>query len=469
MLRFKLGSIPVEIHFSHVLVSMLLAYGSADSTSGDGWPAQALRDDPAMTSALVTLMWMAIITFSVLVHELGHALVSLAFGYKPSIHLIALGGTTYPNANETIPWHKDVLLTLAGPLFGAALGVASLVGWQLLTHGGDPLTPVSYLLRGMAIANLIWAVMNLIPVPPLDGGRIASAVLMRILGRPGFLVAQLLAVALGVGAVAFGLAQRMFILVALFGMYVARAVSLIGAYRRGEAPALGANHPFELAMAQAEAHLTERQYAKAKDLGQALLEQDLQPPMRSRVHHLLGWVALKEGQGKLALEHFAHVQGQRVSPAALAGAFSLVGDDEKALPLWATAASSGDLTVRHEWAGTLLRLGREAEIRQIPEVKPALAWAAAQRIHFLRKEYGKAGAAAESSFQADPRADVAYDAACSYALGRDAEAALRMLQLASQNGFARADVASSDGDLAFLHGHPGFEAWLGSLQKVPRA
>lgn len=468
MIRFRLGSIPVEVHFLHLVMSLLIAMMATQSAKGPGWPGQAMADSPSETTAMLVVLWMVLVTFSVLVHELGHALVSRAFGYRPSIHLVSLGGQTHPNANETIPWHKDVLLTLAGPAFGGALSLLSFALFLLLDTPGFS-SPLTYLLQSMAWVNFAWTVLNLLPVPPLDGGRIALAVGQRVFGRRGFLLTQLLALAISLPLIAWGLSRGDPWLVFLFGMYVVQAFGAIAAYRRGELPREGPSHPFELALAEAEKQLVAREYRKARDLGEALLKYELQPNLRSRVHHLLGWVALKEGEGQRSLDHFAQVEGQPVSPAALAGAFSLVGDDGRALPYWEQAAAGGDPTVRHEWAGTLLRLGREAEVKAIPDVKSALAWSAAQRIHFLRGEFGKAGHAAESAFRADPRPDVAYDAACSYALARDADSALRMLQLASQNGFARADVARTDGDLSFLQSHPQFQAWLASLQKVPRA
>src|SRR5690348_13092804 len=139
MFRFRLGSIPVEVHWSHLAFAALI-----------GWSVSP--------QAVVT--WVAVIFISVLFHELGHALVSLAFGYQPAIVLEGFGGHTQPNAPSAIPWHRDVLLTLAGPLFGAALGFAC--GWAAERLGPEQ-AGVREILKSFYDANLYWAVLNLIP------------------------------------------------------------------------------------------------------------------------------------------------------------------------------------------------------------------------------------------------------------------------------------------------------------------
>src|SRR5687768_14433746 len=128
MFRFRIGSIPVEIHFSHVAISGLFAWLAVDGFDKLAWPGPAIKEatnpDWKLVYALCIALWMGIIFLSILVHELGHAVVSRVYGYKPTIHLVGLFGLTNPNPNETIPWHRDVLLTLAGPLSGLGLGLA---------------------------------------------------------------------------------------------------------------------------------------------------------------------------------------------------------------------------------------------------------------------------------------------------------------------------------------------------------
>jgi hypothetical protein len=96
-------------------------------------------------------------------------------------------------------------------------------------------------------------------------------------------------------------------------------------------------------------------------------------------------------------------------------------------------------------------------------VRPALAYGAAERVHYVRGEYAQAAQMAEGAFREEPSATVAYDAACAWARAREPASALRMLVLASQNGFKDASIARADPDLSSLSDNPEFLAWLDAL------
>ena len=63
--------------------------------------------------------------------------------------------------------------------------------------------------------------------------------------------------------------------------------------------------------------------ARARELASGLLQDDTPPALRARIHHLLGWAALKEGEGRRALDEFSQVQNRPIEPQAVAAAFSL--------------------------------------------------------------------------------------------------------------------------------------------------
>jgi Zn-dependent protease len=451
VLRFKIGSIPVTVHPSHFLFSAVLGLswvGSSEALAG--------------SQALHVGLWVGIIFVSVLVHELGHATVSLAFGYRPEIQLVGMGGATTPNSNGPIPWIKDIALTLAGPGFGFALGAFCYV-LGVFVAGRSPL--LDYVLTTFFWANLVWAIYNLLPVTPLDGGRISSAFLMRVFGKVGFLFAQLLSVAVSGGMVLLAIFVFKEPFVAIFmGMYSFRSFTLIAAYLRGEAPASPAT-PNQLALSQAAALFKDGKLDEARKLGALALEGDLLPAVRAQAHHLLGWVELKAGNGRAALDHFSQAQGQHVEPQALAGAFSLIGDDERAVTLWELASrETRDSGILHEWAATLIRLGREDQLRRIPGVDAATAYAFAERMLFKRGEFAQAARLGEQALALTPRPEVAYDTACAHARAGDVDAAVRLLDRAAQLGFNHVDHATVDPDLLSLRGHPPFEDWLNRLR-----
>ena len=471
MFRFRIGSIPVDVHISHLAISGLIAWSTVEGFRPTGWPGPVLdqrtHPDWTLIYGLCIGLWMSIVSVSILVHEMGHAVVSRVFGYRPTIHLVGLGGLTNPNANETIPWHRDVLLTLAGPLSGLTLGlVAGAIGLGLQRAGVAP-GPVTYALFGLFAANLVWAVLNLLPVSSLDGGRISSALLIRLFGRRGFLFAQLISVALGVLVIA--LAWENVLLALIFGMNVVRAMAHISAYFKGELPPAGPTHPYEIAFLHAEGTYKAGKLEEAGALLKALGDQELQPPLRARVHDLAGWVEVKQGEGRKALDHFAQVQGLTVAPQALAAAFSLIGDETRALPYWEQAArASKDPTLLHEWAGCLIRDGQVDKARAIDGVKPALGHAAAARTWFVRKHFLPAAEAMEASYREEPTFESAYDSACGYALAGRADDALRMLELAGQTGELRADKAQWDPELVALQADPRFAALLERLRQAHR-
>jgi Zn-dependent protease len=473
VLRFKVGRIPVDVHFSHVLISLLLAFSFAQ-TIGQAFPIEVLlrgvrQVHHGLGSGVTVSLWTAMISGSVLVHELGHAVSARLLGYGSTVRLVGLGGLTQAQGAERMPWHHDVLFTLAGPAAGLALGVvAGLLGVALGALGARP-DVARYVLEGLLFANIFWTILNLAPIASLDGGRIASAVLTRVLGRRGFLVAQLLSLVLGGAVVALSLVRQDSFMALLFGLLLFRTIANITAYQRGELPLGEAAHPMVAALQQAEQLFNDGHLAKAEQLAKGALQDSTPVGLRSRAHLILGWAAVKSGDGRRAMDHFSQVQGLEVPPHALAAAFSLIGDEVRALPLWAQAAEqSQDATILHEFAGALLRAGREADARRLPGLRPALAYLAAERVHAVRREYAKAAAMAESAFREEPGATLAYNAACDWALAAQPEPALRMLALASQNGFDDRAHALDDPDLASLRGTPGFDAWLASLPDTPR-
>lgn len=472
MLRFKVGSFPVEIHLSHFVLSGLVAWSFMGSKNEGRWPEVILANDAhpkyALTYSVVLVSWMLLVTLSILVHELGHALAARIFGARPEISLVGLGGYTRAHWDESLEWWKDLLFTVAGPVAGLSLGVfAGLV--TLAASVFELPEPLFYFAHGVFVANLWWTVLNLLPISSLDGGKVATILSMRLFGRPGFLVAQLLAA----GTAGLFLLGALFIkqpfLAVLVGLMLMRTFANIAAYRRGELPAGPVVHPMTLVVERAEALYRERKLAEAELIAKSVVEDAQTPlPLRSRASMLLGWVALKEGNGRRALDCFAQVQGLQVPPQALAAGFSLVGDEAQALPLWAQAAQvTKDDVVLHEYAGALIRAGRVDEARALPEVHMTRAYAAAERVYYVRQEYERAAQSAEAAFFEEPHPLLAYTAACSWARAGHRAQAFRMLILAAQNGYRNVNEAKSDPDLRILRGTPEFEGWLSSLSDAP--
>lgn len=473
MLRFRLGGIPIEVHLSHLLFSALmgvLMVRDMPALEPNAWPYRQLQhpggSEYATTALLVVAAWVLIIFVSALVHEAGHALTLRAFGYRPSIQLIWLGGGIRTNTAFPLPWHRLVLVTAAGPLAGLVLSAVTLGLWR---YGVAPdAERWRFLLLWSSAANAFWALFNLIPVPPLDGGTILSALATRLFGRRGFMGAQLTSLVLCVAMVAYGLRHAPLVAL-LFGMFGLRALRLLMATSRGELKVSSGvtPTPLMLALQQAQAALAGGRLDEARQRALSLLEEETcTPEVASRAHHLLGWVALKEGQGRMALDHFSQVHRRPVETHALAAAFSLIGDEPRALALWELAwHESRDRTVLHEYAGSLIRSERVQQALRLPGVDREAAFLCAERPLFIRGAYSEAAAIAEAGLVHAPVARLAYDAACAHARARHLHDAMRLLRRATELGFQDADYAASDEDLAPLHGLPDFEQWLSGLPK----
>ncbi|HEX3852970.1 MAG TPA: hypothetical protein VHW01_18535 [Polyangiaceae bacterium] len=109
----------------------------------------------------------AIAFFSVLAHELGHALCALSWGSRATVVLHVLGGHTA--IEPPLPRWRDVIATLMGS--SVNIVVAFVLG--MLRHS----LPGHTWLTVALWVNLAWGIVHLLPMLPFDGGR----VLLRLL------------------------------------------------------------------------------------------------------------------------------------------------------------------------------------------------------------------------------------------------------------------------------------------------
>lgn len=105
----------------------------------------------------------------VLVHEIGHVVVARSFGWHVrEVKLLPFGGVAEIEEAGSMPAGQDALVAIAGPLQNLWMGLAAWgcgqLGWW------DPVW-AEYVWK----ANLMIGLFNLLPIYPLDGGKLLQA------------------------------------------------------------------------------------------------------------------------------------------------------------------------------------------------------------------------------------------------------------------------------------------------------
>ncbi|MBM9459054.1 site-2 protease family protein [Nocardioides sp. zg-536] len=127
---------------------------------------------------VVGLAFAIALYLAILLHEASHALVARRLGFRvESITLHFLGGATAISGEARRP-RQEFWIAVVGPLTSLAVGAVALVACLAMPPGLTRL-----LLEGLAGANLLIGVLNLVPGLPLDGGRVLKAGVWAATGR----------------------------------------------------------------------------------------------------------------------------------------------------------------------------------------------------------------------------------------------------------------------------------------------
>ena len=183
---FDLFGFRIGVARSWFLILFLLIF----LLSGEFHSALHSSDGVAYLTAVVTVL---ILFASLLVHELGHALVARHQGIVVRrIDLFLFGGLTEMSRDAASPG-EDFKIAVAGPLATFAFVLVCLaldlaiVGPHRLIHAATlddtvSITPVLLSLSWLLFWNVLLLVFNLIPAFPLDGGRMTRAIVWKVTG-----------------------------------------------------------------------------------------------------------------------------------------------------------------------------------------------------------------------------------------------------------------------------------------------
>ncbi len=205
-LPFRPFGVPIELDPTFALVLPLFAWliGSQVAAYAEllGGLGIVLDPEPLTRGATPWLLGAAGalgLFASVLIHELGHALVARAYGVKTlRITLWFLGGVAQL---DEMPRRRgaEAVVAIVGPITSALLSLILAALLRADAVAGGAAFVVSYL----AITNAGLALFNLLPALPLDGGRVLRSLLAIPLGdaratTAAAAVSRAVAIALGV-------------------------------------------------------------------------------------------------------------------------------------------------------------------------------------------------------------------------------------------------------------------------------
>ncbi len=162
MIRFKFFNIPVTIHPSFWFF-LLFLFGSN------------LEITPRI------LIYAGVFTLSLLIHEYGHGLAALFYKTNPEIHLELFSGVT-KHSNYDLSDKQNFIITLNGPLFSALLLIFSYLFFKNAIFQNPY---INYFLYISYKLNLFWLCFNLMPLYPLDGGKLLRHLLVAKFGNIG--------------------------------------------------------------------------------------------------------------------------------------------------------------------------------------------------------------------------------------------------------------------------------------------
>lgn len=185
MLHFRIFNFQVHVQFWFWLTLGLIGGG--------------LRANDTQ-SMLAVLMFILAGFVSILVHELGHAFMIRKFGLPTEIHLVAFGGfATFPSGR--LSRKESFIVTAAGPLVQFVLGLVALV--LLMTVPIPNGSLMLNLLSALLWVSVVWSVLNCLPIFPLDGGQMLSAVLGPQRQHTTYLIGMVVSIAIGALALLF--------------------------------------------------------------------------------------------------------------------------------------------------------------------------------------------------------------------------------------------------------------------------
>ena len=168
---FRILGFDIKLNITWLLLALLITWTLAEGFFPTDYPGLAVS----------LYWWMGVagavgILFSIVLHELSHSLVARSLGLPiRGITLFIFGGIAEMEEEPVNP-KVEFLMAVAGPLMSLLLAFVMFLLEKLAIRLDLPLAIIG-VSHYLATVNLIFAVFNMVPAFPLDGGRIMRAAL----------------------------------------------------------------------------------------------------------------------------------------------------------------------------------------------------------------------------------------------------------------------------------------------------
>ncbi len=418
--------------------------------------------------------WIPIVFLAVLLHELGHALAFRAFGVDSMIVLFAGGGQTQPTTSRVLTPGRQFMVSFAGPFVGLVIG-----GAALLTTRNVPLPPVAGIIFDAIVwTNLGWAIFNLLPVLPLDGGHMMAAVFYRVAGPRGARAARVASMVVAGALAALGLAYHAYFIAIFMALYLwenYRAWQMESQWVDGvraqvkRAPVAKAKPaPSAPTLAdeikRAWGKLEEGDAAAVRRIAEPLVARVRTDDDRFDVAHLVAWGRLLDGDARGAAAALELLPPGARPDALIEGAVKLeTGSPEAAVaPLAEAVRTRPDDFVATRLARAVARSGRFDEVTAILESAEASEEVGCRPLQMVVIELALAGMHVPAATLGKllvarfSQANDAFNVACALGQAGEASEAIEWLERAVELGLADPTVLDTDDDLAPVRALPAF-------------
>jgi Zn-dependent protease len=412
-----------------------------------------------LSQPVLLVEWLVVVFVSILIHELGHALVVRSFGLSPQIQLYGMGGLTSWTEDRDVSPVRHIVISLAGPcagfLFGGAVYAAGAVLPDLFTSGFGRVVYIDLLW-----VNFGWGIFNLLPVMPLDGGNALYSFEQLVSKKTAGTIARVISFLVAASLALLALSVR-WLWVALLMAWFAwdngvALFQLLRSYRdRSLLPQFD----------QAEAAVENKDGATARRVAGDVFDRARSEVLKREAQKVLVQAHILENDLARAGEELHRLQTLHGPEAAMSVFLNFKTEEWPLLiPLIEKSYQS---SLRPELgmmlAQALIEAGRYQEA--LPLIAdPRLAeyatglYVAMQHAAFRAGQYETSIEAGRLALERGASPVTAYNIACAYArVGRNDEA-MEWVKRAVEAGFDQRETLDSDPDIAALRARPEFDS-----------